>query len=88
MCQSLSQPQTGACHELFFRPLSPLGTCLRFACNAQGRVDLDALNPVELNRYLYARAMVGRVFHKATVHLRCASLGHDAQIHHAADEQP
>lgn len=35
---------------------------LCFRCDASGRVDLNALSPRELSDYLYARAMVGRVF--------------------------
>lgn len=35
---------------------------LCFPCDASGRVDLNGLPARELSNYLYARAMVGRVF--------------------------
>ena len=35
---------------------------LAFACDAQGRIDLDRLSERARERYLYARALVGRDF--------------------------
>jgi hypothetical protein len=50
-------------HALRFEPLGGEGQVLDFPCDAQGRVDLDALSEQALEAYLYARAMIGRHFH-------------------------
>lgn len=48
--------------ELCFQSCHPAGRMVAFPCDAQGRVDLDALGRGALNNYLYARAVVGREF--------------------------
>jgi hypothetical protein len=48
--------------ELRFRSLFDSGRALVFACDAQGRIDLDRLSERARERYLYARALVGRDF--------------------------
>ena len=48
--------------ELRFRSLFDSGRALAFACDAQGRIDLDRLSDKARARYLYARALVGRDF--------------------------
>lgn len=48
--------------ELRFRCLFDSGRALVFACDAQGRIDLDRLSEKARERYLYARALVGREF--------------------------
>ena len=45
--------------RLFFRSLSD-GRGFASPCDAQGKVDLDALSDRARNNYFYARAMVGR----------------------------
>lgn len=49
-------------YELRFRSLFNEGRGLAFPCDAQGRVDLDALSRDALNNYLYARIVGGREF--------------------------
>lgn len=46
--------------ELRFVSLFDAGRGWGFPCDAQGRVDLDALSERALANYLYARAMIGR----------------------------
>ena len=46
--------------RLCFRSLFASGRGFAFPCDAQGRVDLDALSEPARTNYLYARAMVGR----------------------------
>jgi hypothetical protein len=48
--------------ELRFRSLFDSGRALAFTCDAQGRIDLDRLSEKARDRYLYARALVGRDF--------------------------
>jgi hypothetical protein len=48
--------------ELRFRSLFDSGRALVFSCDAQGRIDLDRLSENARERYLYARALVGRDF--------------------------
>lgn len=48
--------------ELRFCSLFREGRGMAFPCDAQGRVDLDALTPNALSNYLYARAVVGREY--------------------------
>jgi hypothetical protein len=45
--------------ELRYRSRSAHQCGYSFPCDAQGRVDLDALNELARENYLYARAMVG-----------------------------
>jgi len=46
--------------ELRFDSLYKPGRAFSFPCDAGGRVDMDALSDGERDRYLYARAIVGR----------------------------
>jgi hypothetical protein len=48
--------------ELRFRSLFQDGRALAFACDADGRIDLDRLSERARQSYLYARALVGRDF--------------------------
>jgi hypothetical protein len=50
------------CYEIRYEPLSGRGPELVFPCDAQGRVELDALSDRARNNYLYARAVVGREY--------------------------
>lgn len=47
-------------HELWFGSLFHEGRGYSFPCDAQGRVDLDALPREALNNYLYLRSVIGR----------------------------
>jgi hypothetical protein len=47
---------------LWFHPSTHEGRALAFPCDAQGRVDMDALSERARNDYLFARAAVGREF--------------------------
>ncbi len=53
--------------EIQFQPLHLEGSVLRFPCDPQGHVDLDALNPVDMDDYLFARALVGRDYARPAV---------------------
>lgn len=46
--------------EIQFQPLHHEGSLLRFPCDPQGHVDLDALSALDMEDYLFARALVGR----------------------------
>lgn len=48
--------------ELRFRSLFQEGRALAFACDAEGRIELDRLSDRARQSYLYARALVGRDF--------------------------
>ena len=48
--------------ELRFRSLFHEGRALAFACDADGRIELDRLSDRARQSYLYARALVGRDF--------------------------
>ena len=56
------QADARAGFELRFRSLFHEGRALAFACDAQGHIDLDALSERSRERYLLARARVGRDF--------------------------
>lgn len=47
-------------YELRFQHLANPERCFAFPCDAQGRVDMDALSEQALNSYLFARALMGR----------------------------
>jgi hypothetical protein len=57
-------------YELQFAALEGGAHGVAFPCDAQGHVDLDALNGPSRNTYFYARAVVGRVFARPSVHRR------------------
>ena len=54
--------RTRGSFELRFRSLFQDGRALAFACDAEGRIDLDRLSDRARESYLYARALVGRDF--------------------------
>ena len=45
-----------------FQSLFHEGRALCFPCDAEGHVNMDALSPVAIENYLFARAMVGREY--------------------------
>jgi hypothetical protein len=49
-------------YELRFQPLVDAGRGLAFDCDAEGHVDLDAMNERARLNYLYARTLIGRDF--------------------------
>jgi len=53
---------TYCAYVLRFRSLFDEGRGYVFPCDAQGRVDMDAMSERALNNYLYARTVVGREF--------------------------
>jgi hypothetical protein len=56
-----SPMRTGATgYEIRFQSLFRAGRAVSFPCDAQGRVELDALSERARLAYLYARALVGR----------------------------
>ena len=54
-------------YELCFRSLLEGDSDVSFPCDAQGRVDIDALSEQARCDYLYARAVMGRVFERPRV---------------------
>lgn len=64
---------TPANHELCFTPLRDAGRAYAFPCDAQGRVDLDALSERARIDYLFARASIGRGYRAPTVAARPAA---------------
>lgn len=58
--------------EIRFQSLFKAGRALSFPCDAQGRVQLDALSDRARDNYLYARAVVGREFAFPAVLPSCA----------------
>jgi hypothetical protein len=60
----------GATFELRFDSLFVEGRGLSFPCDAQGRVQIDALSERARDNYLYARAVVGREFRTPAVRSR------------------
>jgi hypothetical protein len=67
----LDRQSSDVCFELRFQSLFDPGRGLCFPCDAQGRVDLDALSDRARQNYLYARAVVGREFAVPRVVRRC-----------------
>ena len=54
-------PNPPACgYELRFEPLSCQGRAYAFACDCDGRVDLDRMSDRTRNNYLFARSLIGR----------------------------
>ncbi|MES2958883.1 MAG: hypothetical protein V4792_11880 [Pseudomonadota bacterium] len=53
-------PVNVAPFEVRFNSLFSPGRALSFPCDANGRVELDALSERARNNYIFARAMVGR----------------------------
>lgn len=59
-----------AAYELRFQSLFHEGRALSFPCDAQGKVELDALSERARQNYLYARAVVGREYFTPAVAIR------------------
>ena len=49
-------------YQIRFQSLHHEGRALAFPCDAQGRVQLDALSDRARDNYLFARAVVGREY--------------------------
>lgn len=64
---AVSPQGQGDAFELVFAALDAPGAGLCFPCDAAGHVDLDRLSDSQRNRYLYARAVVGRALDWPTV---------------------
>ena len=61
-------PTAGATrYELCFQSLLAGDPDVSFPCDAQGRVDIDALSEQARCDYLYARAVMGRLFDRPCV---------------------
>lgn len=56
-----------AAYELRFASLFHEGRGFAFACDADGRIDLDTLSERARDCYLYARALVGQDFARPVV---------------------
>ena len=65
-----TETTSAAQYELRFKSLADDSTAWSFPCDAQGRVDMDALDERLLHRYLYARATRGREFRMPAVQPR------------------
>ena len=61
--------ERSATFEIRFQSLFNEGRGLAFPCDADGRVDLEALSERGRSNYLFARAMVGREFATPDVRL-------------------
>ena len=61
-----NQPQA---FELRFQSLFDTDKALAFPCTANGEVDLDTLSECARRDYLFARAVVGRLFEWPAVRL-------------------
>jgi hypothetical protein len=48
--------------ELRFQSLFDTGRALVFPCDSTGQVDIDVLSEGARDKYLYARALIGREF--------------------------
>ena len=59
---TVDQAPAPAGYEIRFQSLFNEGRALTFPCDAQGRVELDALSDRARTNYLYARAVVGREY--------------------------
>lgn len=62
-------------YELRFEPLRERREALAFPCDESGRADMDAMDNVTRNQYLFARALVGRDYSPARVERPNASDG-------------
>lgn len=57
-------------YELHFEPLDDPAKGCAFPCDARGLVDMDHLEDAVLRRYLFARAVVGKLFRLPAVRPR------------------
>ena len=60
-------PVAATRYELCFHSLLAGDPDVSFPCDAQGRVDIDALSEQARCDYLYARAVMGRLFDRPCV---------------------
>jgi hypothetical protein len=74
MYASADSTQPHAQYELRFTSLFDEGRGMSFPCDAQGRVDLDALSQRALLNYLYARTVIGREFSMPAVRCEAPTL--------------
>lgn len=56
--------------ELCFQSLQGPHRDMSFPCDEGGHVDMDQLETCTLHEYLYARAVVGKEFHRPAVRRR------------------
>jgi hypothetical protein len=66
---------TSTCFQLSFRSLFRSGRGFAFPCDAQGRVNMDALSERARNNYFFARAMVGRDLSTPAVEAIASTMG-------------
>lgn len=57
-----SASTASSAYQLRFRSLFNEGRGYIFPCDATGQVDMDALSPLALCNYFYARTVIGREF--------------------------
>jgi hypothetical protein len=62
-------------HLLHFEPLTAYSAGLDIPCDPQGRVGLDKLDSRLRHDYLFARALIGRLFARPTVRTVCPPAG-------------
>ncbi len=60
----------GPGYELHFEPLDDPQRACAFPCDARGQVDMDRLEAAMLHRYLFARAVIGKMFRRPAVRPR------------------
>lgn len=54
-------------YVLAYQPIGVHVDRMLFPCYADGRVDLDRLEPLQLNDYLFARALVGHAYSEPSI---------------------
>jgi hypothetical protein len=57
-------------YELHFESLDESARGFAFPCDARGQVDMDALETAMLHHYLFARAVMGKLFRLPAVRPR------------------
>jgi hypothetical protein len=57
-------------YELHFEHLDDPRRACAFPCDARGEVDMDRLETAMLHRYLFARAVTGKIFNWPAVRPR------------------
>lgn len=57
-------------YELHFESLDDLERACAFPCDARGQVDMDRLEDAMLHHYLFARAVIGKIFRRPAVRPR------------------
>ena len=65
--EEADQRANGARYELCFRSLVNTHGAMSFPCDAAGHVDIDGLSEQARHDYLYARAVIGRVYDRPAV---------------------